>query len=211
MKLSLWVVVLTLHGCLLSQLVWAGISAYVAKVGVVTLGDATTDPAREDLIEMPGEVAGMTETARPTRVSKAARRYAPIVDRVARDHGIESALLHAVISVESRYDSNALSPAGASGLMQLMPATAKHYGVADPFDPEQNMQGGARYLRYLLDKFDRDIGLALAAYNAGETAVYKHGNRIPPYRETTDYVHRVLAIYRVENDAPTVARLSLGY
>jgi soluble lytic murein transglycosylase-like protein len=122
--------------------------------------------------------------------------YDRMVNRIARTYGVESALLHAVISVESRYSPKAVSKAGAIGLMQLMPETAKRYGVADPLDPLQNLRGGARYLRYLLKKYNNDRNLALAAYNAGEASVAKYGNQIPPYPETTEYVPRVMGYYR---------------
>ena len=122
--------------------------------------------------------------------------YDRMVNRIARTYGVESALLHAVISVESRYRPAAISRAGAIGLMQLMPETAKRYGVVDPLDPMQNVRGGARYLRYLLKKYHNDRNLALAAYNAGEASVAKYGNQIPPYPETTDYVPRVMEYYR---------------
>ena len=105
-------------------------------------------------------------------------------------------MLHAVITVESRYDAAAVWPKGAIGLMQLMPGTAKRYGVADPFDPVQNVAGGARYLRDLLRMFDHDVRLALAAFNAGEHSVVRHGYRIPPFAETLEYVPRVLDLYR---------------
>jgi soluble lytic murein transglycosylase-like protein len=101
-----------------------------------------------------------------------------------------------VISVESRYNVKAVSKKGASGLMQLMPETAKRYGVADIFDPLQNIRAGAQYLRDLLKMFNNDMRLALAAYNAGENAVVRHGSKIPPYRETTAYVPKVLAFYK---------------
>ena len=122
--------------------------------------------------------------------------YDRMVDKIARTYGVESALLHAVISVESRYRPKAISKAGAIGLMQLMPKTAKRYGVADPLDPVQNLRGGARYLRYLLKKYNNDRKLALAAYNAGEASVAKYGNHIPPYPETTKYVPRVMSYYQ---------------
>jgi hypothetical protein len=122
--------------------------------------------------------------------------YDVAVDEVARTYGVESALLHAVISVESRYSPRAVSKKGAAGLMQLMPVVTKHYGVADPLDPMQNLHGGAKYLRDLLKRYNNDTNLALAAYNAGQSAVTKYGNRIPPYRETMNYVPRVLGFYR---------------
>ena len=123
-------------------------------------------------------------------------RYDRVVDEISRTYGLESALLHAVISVESRYNPKAVSRKGAAGLMQLMRGTAKRYGVADTFDPVQNLGGGAKCLRDLLNLFDSDMSLALAAFNAGEHAVMKHGKRIPPYRETLRYVPRVLDYYQ---------------
>lgn len=118
-------------------------------------------------------------------------------EAVAR-HGIDEALLRAVIHVESGFNPRARSPAGAAGLMQLMPATAQRFGVTDRFDVGQNVQGGARYLRVLLDLFDGDLHLALAAYNAGEAAVRRFGNRVPPFPETRAYVPAVLERYRLE-------------
>lgn len=114
----------------------------------------------------------------------------------SRDSGVDAALLHAVISVESGYDSRAVSPRGATGLMQLMPATAARYGVRNVRDPQDNIRGGAAYLRDLLRMFGNDLELALAAYNAGEQAVIRNGNRLPPYAETRRYVPLVVAHYR---------------
>ncbi|WP_328986274.1 lytic transglycosylase domain-containing protein [Thiorhodovibrio winogradskyi] len=122
-------------------------------------------------------------------------RFAPLIIAEARRHGIDPNLVHAVIRAESAYRPNAKSPAGACGLMQLMPATARRFGVRDIWDPEQNIRGGVAYLRFLLDRFDGDIRLALAGYNAGEGAVAKYGNRIPPYRETREYVRRVIGYF----------------
>ncbi|MCM2328852.1 MAG: lytic transglycosylase domain-containing protein [Lysobacter sp.] len=124
------------------------------------------------------------------------RRFAPIVARAARVHGVDEALVHAVIFAESSYDPDAISPAGASGLMQLMPATAAHYGVRDLFDPAQNVGGGVRLLRDLLKRFDGNVELALAAYNAGAYAVVRAGNRVPPHPETAAYVPKVIDYYR---------------
>jgi soluble lytic murein transglycosylase-like protein len=122
------------------------------------------------------------------------RRYAPPIERIARQHQLEPALVHAVISAESGYNPNAVSPKGAMGLMQLMPGTAQRFGVNDPFDPEANIRGGVRYLRRLLNQFN-NIKLALAAYNAGENAVIQYRNNIPPYDETRVYVFRVINFY----------------
>jgi soluble lytic murein transglycosylase-like protein len=124
------------------------------------------------------------------------RRYGPYVTEAARANQVEAALVHAVISAESGYNPNALSRKGAAGLMQLMPDTARRYGVTNPYDPAQNIDGGARYLRYLMQLFNNDLRLALAAYNAGEQNVIKYGYRVPPYRETVLYVPKVMRFYQ---------------
>ena len=119
-------------------------------------------------------------------------RFAPAIAAAARRARLSVALVHAVVDAESAYDPDAVSRAGAVGLMQLMPATARHYGVYKRTDPEQNLDGGTRYLSYLLERFDGDLRISLAAYNAGENAVMRYGRRIPPYPETRTYVRRVL-------------------
>jgi len=112
------------------------------------------------------------------------------VDRIAAQHFLPPQLIHSVIKVESNYNPRAVSPKGAQGLMQLIPATARRFGVADSFNPMENIQGGAKYLKYLLDLYNNDYALALAAYNAGEAAVAKYGT-VPPYKETQNYLHLV--------------------
>ena len=114
----------------------------------------------------------------------------------ARETKVEPALIRAVINVESGYNPSARSHAGAVGLMQLMPGTAQRYGVTNRLDPEQNIRGGARYLRDLKAMFNNNLQLVLAAYNAGEQAVIRYGKKIPPFRETTEYVPKVLSHYR---------------
>ena len=123
-------------------------------------------------------------------------RYGGHIQAAAEETRVDPALLHAVITVESGYNPSARSSAGAVGLMQLMPATAKRYGVKNRLDPAQNIHGGARYLRDLQVMFGNNLQLVLAAYNAGEESVMKYGRRIPPYRETVAYVPKVLSYYR---------------
>lgn len=123
-------------------------------------------------------------------------RFAPIVEEAARAHQVDPALLHAVITAESGYNPGAVSHKGAVGLMQLMPETARRYGVENSLDPAQNIQGGTRYLSDLLQMFNNNIELAVAAYNAGENAVIRHGYTIPPYRETLAYVPKVLKLQK---------------
>jgi len=122
--------------------------------------------------------------------------YSSQILAAARETSVDPALIHAVISVESGYNPSARSSAGAVGLMQLMPGTAKRYGVKNRLDPAQNIYGGARYLRDLKILFGDNLQLVLAAYNAGEVAVMKYGRRIPPFRETVAYVPKVLGTYR---------------
>jgi soluble lytic murein transglycosylase-like protein len=123
------------------------------------------------------------------------QRFASLIEASAKFHGVDSALVHAVISAESGYNPGALSKAGARGLMQLMPATAQRYGVNNIMDPQENINGGVKYLRDLLQMFQGNMELAVAAYNAGENAVIRHGHKIPPYAETVNYVPKVLGFY----------------
>jgi soluble lytic murein transglycosylase-like protein len=128
----------------------------------------------------------------------------PDLEAAARAHSVDPLLLKALVSIESRANPKARSPKGAMGLTQLMPETAKRYGVRNPYDSRQNLNGGAHYMRDLLTLFRDDVHLALAAFNAGENAVIRNGNRIPPYAETERYVPAVLeqmAIFR-RQDTP---------
>jgi soluble lytic murein transglycosylase-like protein len=131
-----------------------------------------------------------------------AAQYDAIIEHAAVSAAVEPNLLRAVIVVESGFNSRAVSKRGAVGLMQLMPATASRYGVLNPYDARQNVHGGARYLKFLIDRFGHDIRLALAAYNAGEEAVDRNGGQIPPFSETMAYVPRVLKIYKMLVEQP---------
>lgn len=123
-------------------------------------------------------------------------RFSPLIETVAKETLLRPELLHAVVQAESAYDPHAVSRKGAVGLMQLMPATAQRYGVSDRRNPQQNLRGGANYLKDLLIQFNYDLKLAIAAYNAGENAVIRSGNKIPNYRETQNYVTKVLRFYQ---------------
>jgi hypothetical protein len=120
---------------------------------------------------------------------------ASLIRKSAERHEVDPDLIHAIVHVESGYDSRAVSQKGAMGLMQLIPATARRFGVEDPFDPRQNIEGGTSYLKYLLGLFDGNLALSLAAYNAGENSVLREGG-IPPFPETREYVRKVQSIYQ---------------
>jgi soluble lytic murein transglycosylase-like protein len=123
------------------------------------------------------------------------QRFTDLIEQAALRHQVDAKLVHAVIQTESAYNASAISSAGAVGLMQLMPATARRFGVNDRQDPDQNVDGGTRYLKHLINLFNPNLDLAVAAYNAGENAVIKYNNSIPPYPETQNYVRQVLALY----------------
>jgi soluble lytic murein transglycosylase-like protein len=132
---------------------------------------------------------------KPVAPGKRHPEFDQLIAAAAEKFSVDSALLHAVISVESGYMVMARSHRGASGLMQLMPETARAFGTTDLFDPAQNINGGARYLKYLLDKYDYKLDLVLSAYNAGEKALARYGGKIPPFRETLRYIAAVRERY----------------
>jgi soluble lytic murein transglycosylase len=141
-------------------------------------------------------------TTRPVATSGSYEPFAPLVQQYAARARIRPELVRAVIQIESGFNPRATSSKGAMGLMQLMPATARELGVINPYDPEDNVRGGTAYLRQLLDRYEGNEELALAAYNAGFNSVDRHGGRIPPYQETQDYVRKVGAVADVER-SPT--------
>jgi soluble lytic murein transglycosylase-like protein len=166
----------------------AEVFAYVSERGSLVLSNLDGDRQRGTVL------VAATVDGQPPGAAQSWYRALPYRDEVeqaAREFGLDASLLHAVIGVESGHSAAAVSAKGAIGLMQLMPPTARRFGVADAYDPLQNIRGGARYLRYLLDLFGGDVELALAAYNAGENAVLRHGRRVPPFRETIEYVRKV--------------------
>jgi soluble lytic murein transglycosylase-like protein len=165
----------------------AQIYAWRDANGTLVLSDRELNTPTK-IYEVPGAPAYRTTTA-ADRV-ESAPRFDDLVLAHAQRHSLRPELVRAVIQVESGYNPTATSPKGAMGLMQLMPATARLLGVRNPYDPEDNIRGGTAYLRQLLDKYDGNEQLALAAYNAGSGAVDRYGS-VPPYRETRDYVRRV--------------------
>jgi soluble lytic murein transglycosylase-like protein len=126
-----------------------------------------------------------------------ASQYDAIIEHAAQSAALEPNLLRAVIVVESGFNTRAVSKRGAVGLMQLMPDTATRFGISNRYDAKQNVHAGARYLKFLIDRFGNNVRLALAAYNAGEEAVDRNGGQVPPYSETLAYVPRVLKIYQL--------------
>jgi soluble lytic murein transglycosylase-like protein len=163
--------------------------------GAVSFALPAEAPAAERTDEFTARIAGPVDGDAGRVLS-----LAPAVTAAAQAYGIDPLLLHAIAHVESRHRAGAVSPAGARGVMQVMPDTARRFGVGDPertlFDPATNLRASAAYLRTLRERYGNDLRLVLAAYNAGEGAVQKHGNDVPPYPETQAYVRDVLAIYR---------------
>ena len=173
----------------------ADIYKYVDKYGRVILTDKPNHGGYKRLVKT---WKGWEEAKLPKNFNwvKNQKKFDPTIRSVAKIYKLPYALVHAVITAESSYNPNAISKAGAVGLMQLMPETAKQYGVKNRRDPRDNIYGGSRYLRHLLKLFKGNLRLALAAYNAGEGTVKKYGNKIPPYKETQNYVRKVIKYYK---------------
>jgi len=156
---------------------------YYMKDGQIVF---TNTPSRTDVKPVPRLRGGPAQHAK----ALPATVYDPYIDQVARDNGVDPSLVKAVALVESGFNPKAVSSKGARGLMQLLPETARRYGVSDLHDPYQNLRAGAAHLRDLLDEFDGNVTLALAAYNAGSGAVRRYGG-VPAYAETQDYVKKI--------------------
>lgn len=171
----------------------ADIYRYEDEEGVVHFTDAPTD--KKFKIFMRDLRKDRQLRTRFRIASGNPQEFEHLIASASAKYGVSASLIRAVIQAESGYNPQAVSRAGAGGLMQLMPGTAKHLKVADRFDPHQNVDGGVRYLKFLLDTFKGDVSLALAAYNAGLSKVAKYGG-IPPYEETRTYVSRVLSYMR---------------
>jgi soluble lytic murein transglycosylase-like protein len=196
-RLPLMVLLLPVGVC---QPVEAAIFAFTDARGTVHYSNVPVDTRYRPVI---GEPASRHAPA--TSISALllkSERFSALIEGAARTSGLEPALVRAVLVAESGADPDAVSPKGASGLMQLMPATARLYGVRNVFDPEQNIRAGSRYLRDLKDRYRNDLQLVLAAYNAGPGAVDQYGGAVPPLKETLEYIPRVLRIYRSVLEAP---------
>jgi soluble lytic murein transglycosylase-like protein len=174
--------------CLWSTPAQAQIYALRDESGVLTLSDRPLGDGAQTYAVT--RAAGFRTTTLPVAGQRTSA-WDEVIEERAAANGLRAELVRAVIQVESAFNPRARSPKGAMGLMQLMPATASDFGVSNPYDPEQNIRGGVAYLRWLIDRFDGDEVLALAAYNAGPGTVAKYGRTVPPYRETRAYLQKV--------------------
>ena len=179
--------------------VLAGVSAAGDRSSGVCI--YTAPDGTRHVLKVPA--AGSYAGAVPDGLTARREQLWPTVQEAARTNGLDPNLVDLVIRMESGYNSRAVSPKGARGVMQLMPGTASLYGVRNIFDPFENIRGGVRYLRDLLQRFDSNVALALAAYNAGPDAVERHGG-VPPYDETRTYVRTILTAYAGDSDLPTL-------
>lgn len=176
----------------------AGIYTFMDANGVIHFTNVPSDPRYAKMVPVSYQAPATPARlfARTPKSGRFPEHFVPMVEQAALEHSVDSDLIKAVITAESGYDPYAVSSKGAVGLMQLMPETARRYGVRNLYDPAQNIRGGANYLRDLMRKYNNNLSLTLAAYNAGEQAVVRYGNRIPPFRETRLYVPRVMSLYQ---------------
>jgi soluble lytic murein transglycosylase-like protein len=186
--------------CLLAVIVLPGfaradIFAFTDSNGVTHFSNVPSDARFKLLIAAPSTPAAIVAPRKAVDWLARSAKYDQAIAGAAKANTIQASLVRAVIVVESGFNPRAVSKRGAVGLMQLQPATARRYGVKDIYDPEQNIRAGSRYLSDLLTRFDSNLELALAAYNAGEEAVERYGRRIPPYAETLNYVPNVMRVY----------------
>ncbi len=205
--------------CLACVPAYADIYEYVDEHGVLhftNVGKKNAKkvevPARVAVYEAPaGSGASRSDSSPAFSSSAFLTVYSDIINEACDKHGVDPGLVHAIVKVESDFNTYAVSRKGAMGLMQLMPQTALDMNVKNSFSPTENIYGGVRYLRYLLDQYEGNLQLALAAYNAGETSVRKWGT-VPPFRETQQYVKKVLGIYNGKAVAPVVRHtIYVGY
>lgn len=173
--------------------------SFVDSDGVIHVTNVPQDPRFRRLRQKPGNPGGLHHITLKGKAAPPLLRRTSLYDEhirsAAERYGLPVPLLKAVMAVESNFNPAAVSEKGATGLMQLMPATARDMYVYDLYDPAQNIEGGARYLRHLHDQFGNDLVMVLAAYNAGPEAVRRSGGAVPPIRETKEYVSKVLSLY----------------
>ena len=168
----------------------AQIFAWRDTAGNLVLSDKPKDPATKSYTVAPATTGGEYRTTRPV-VNRRAQLYDAVIEQEAAANDVDPNLVRAVIQAESAFNPWAKSHKGAMGLMQLMPGTARQFGVRDPYNPVENIRAGVAYLKQLLVRFAHNIELALAAYNAGPKAVERYGTKVPPYRETRNYVAKI--------------------
>ncbi|WP_414040355.1 transglycosylase SLT domain-containing protein [Acidithiobacillus sp. M4-SHS-6] len=192
--------------CLCANAAQANIYAYTGSDGVIHLTNVPAGNRQYHLVMRTPKMPVAVARADFNPVAK--QQYQSLIRSAASRYGVSPALVNAVISAESGYNAGAVSPKGAMGLMQLIPATATRFGVANAFNPAENIHGGTAYLAYLLQKFSGDLKLAIAAYNAGSNAVIQAGYHIPPFAETQAYVPRVLAYYQRYLDGSTPGQVT---
>jgi soluble lytic murein transglycosylase len=181
-------ILLTLIIGLIAATANADIYMYRDRAGNLHFSNAPAEPVYRRWVP---DFSGWVRRMGPIIDRERHQRYDRIIHEASRRHGVDAALVKAVIRAESDFVPQALSPKGAQGLMQLMPGTARRHNVWRVWEPRQNVEGGVRHLRWLLDRYGGNVKLALAAYNAGERAVDNHGG-VPPYPETVEYLARVL-------------------
>jgi soluble lytic murein transglycosylase-like protein len=177
-----------------TQAARADIYSFVDEAGVTHFSNVPTDGRYRLVLAAPPEPAAAPSG--DTRWLTRSRAFDPYIESAAREAQVQPQLVRAIIVVESAFNPKAVSHKGAVGLMQVLPSTARRYGVSNAYDPQQNIIAGTRYLRDLIARYGNNLELVLAAYNAGTDAVERYGKRIPPYAETRQYVPAVLSVYR---------------
>ena len=192
-----YIVTLVIFFCLffLTSLSSAGIYRYVDEKGVIHFTNCPRDPKFKLYIRESKEDVGDENNSSSVSYIKDSNQYDSLISEFSRKYQVDFALIKAIIRAESGFNPIAVSRKGAKGLMQLMPETAQRVNVLNIFNPRENIEGGVRHFKYLLSLFNNDLRLSLAAYNAGENVVAELRS-IPPYRETVDYVKRVLSFYQ---------------
>lgn len=193
MRALCYVIVLVLS--VQARIARADIYSFVDEAGVTHFSNVPTDGRYRLLLAAPPAPAP-APSGGDTHWLTRSRAFDPFIETAAREAQVQPQLVRAIIVVESAFNPKAVSRKGAVGLMQLLPETARRYGASNAFDPKQNINAGTRYLRDLIARYDNNLELVLAAYNAGADAVERYGKRIPPYAETRQYVPAVLSIYR---------------